>query len=170
MSQSEIHVPRTPEALNRSIESLNIGVLNIVQNALGVKQLYVVGALLALIPSLFAFDIGRTLLWNSIGIAYPVYRSTVALNEMNQPLIQNWLMYWASYAMCYSVGLFGTVDIVRTVGLVWCVYSVGTKSGTHAIYKYVLSPGIGSLKSTLDSALSNHAHQDQGTPVSEKTD
>lgn len=96
------------------------------------------------VPSMLMIESIRGLIWVVACMAYPMYRTTVAINDQDMGASQKWLEYWIVFITGSSLYAIAYGDIIRLCISCWLVYSASgsSKSGSHGVFKYVISPVV----------------------------
>lgn len=155
-------------AAETRIQQLNIPYATVVQEKTGIPQLALAGVALVLINILILISFNIRFLGvfitNTLGVAYPIYKSLHALETETKVDDTQWLTYWTVYGAffvfeqfvfspaVYITNMGRSYFILKVLLLAWCQLL----GGALVIYELCLDPLLtysSKLKASIDKTL-----------------
>ncbi|KAK8756658.1 hypothetical protein V5799_000639 [Amblyomma americanum] len=134
-------------------------VLNLAQDKTGVPRAYYVLGLGAFFAVYMIFGYFAEFLSNVVGLVYPAYASTRAIESADRNDDTRWLTYWVVYA-CFTIvdffadgilSIFPFYWLAKMLFLVYCFAPV-SNNGSVRIYNGLIRPYFLKSNTALESA------------------
>jgi receptor expression-enhancing protein 5/6 len=116
-------------------------------------------AALALVFLSIVIGFASSILTTIVAIAYPVYKSFLAIESKSSNDDQQWLTYWVVYSLFYFIDeVFGCLltvipfyALLRVCFFVWMF--LPTTQGATKIYSYVVKPLLSKYGDKIDATM-----------------